>query len=31
VTIRQNVALIADIAVLRDFVEEDPALAWSRG
>ena len=31
VTIRQNVAQIADIAVLREFVEEDPALAWSRG
>ena len=31
VTIRQNVASIADIAVLRDYVEEDPALAWSRG
>ncbi len=31
VAIRQNVAQIADIAVLRDFVEEDPALAWSRG
>ncbi|TXI01088.1 MAG: Crp/Fnr family transcriptional regulator [Pseudorhodobacter sp.] len=31
VTIRQNVAQIADISVLREFVEEDPALAWSRG
>ncbi len=31
VTIRQNVAQISDIAILREFVEEDPALAWSRG
>ncbi|GGW43034.1 Crp/Fnr family transcriptional regulator [Gemmobacter lanyuensis] len=31
VTIRQNVAVIANIAQLRDFAEEDPALAWSRG
>lgn len=31
VTIRQNVAQIADVAVLRDYVEEDPALAWARG
>lgn len=30
VTIRQNVASIDDIAALRDYVEEDPALAWSR-
>lgn len=31
VTIKQNVAVIADVSILRDFVEEDPALAWSRG
>ena len=31
VTIRQNVAVIANSAQLRDFAEEDPALAWSRG
>lgn len=31
VTVRQNVALIEDIATLRDYVEEDPALAWSKG
>ncbi len=30
VTVRQNVAQIDDIAVLRDYVEEDPALAWAR-
>lgn len=30
VVIRQNVAQISDIAQLRDYVEEDPALAWSR-
>jgi CRP/FNR family transcriptional regulator, dissimilatory nitrate respiration regulator len=30
VTIRQNVAVIDDIAVLRDYIEEDPALAWSK-
>lgn len=30
VTIRQNNAAIADIAALRDFSEEDPAIAWSR-
>jgi len=31
VQIRQNVAIIDDITALRDYVEEDPALAWSRG
>lgn len=31
VTIRQNQALIEDVAALRDYVDEDPALAWSRG
>lgn len=30
VTIRQNVAHIHDIAALRDYAEEDPALAWSK-
>jgi hypothetical protein len=31
VTIRQNVAEIEDRRpTLRDFVEEDPALAWAR-
>ncbi|MCV2873475.1 Crp/Fnr family transcriptional regulator [Defluviimonas sp. WL0050] len=30
VSIRQNVALIDDVAALRDYIEEDPALAWSR-
>ena len=30
VTIRQNVAEIRDLAALRLYVEEDPALAWSR-
>ena len=30
VTIRQNVAEIADLATLRAFAEEDPALAWSK-
>ena len=30
VTIRQNVAQIEDVAVLRTYVEEDPALAWAR-
>jgi CRP-like cAMP-binding protein len=30
VTIRQNVAEIEDVGRLRDFVEEDPALAWAR-
>jgi CRP-like cAMP-binding protein len=30
VTVRQNLAQIDDIAVLRDYVEEDPALAWAR-
>jgi CRP/FNR family transcriptional regulator, dissimilatory nitrate respiration regulator len=31
VTIRQNHAMIDDIGALRDYVEEDPALAWSKG
>lgn len=31
VTIKQNTAHIEDLAILRDYVEEDPALAWSRG
>lgn len=31
VAIRQNVAVISDIAALRDFAEEDPAQAWGRG
>ncbi|MFO1203072.1 MAG: Crp/Fnr family transcriptional regulator [Tabrizicola sp.] len=31
VTIKQNTAQIDDVAVLRDYVEEDPALAWSKG
>lgn len=30
VNIRQNVARIEDIEALRDYVEEDPALAWSK-
>lgn len=30
VVIRQNVAQIDDVSQLRDYVEEDPALAWSR-
>jgi CRP-like cAMP-binding protein len=30
VTIRQNVAIIGDVAILRDYVEEDPALAWAK-
>lgn len=30
VNVRQNVAAIEDVVALRDFVEEDPALAWSR-
>jgi len=30
VTIRQNNAAIADVAVLRSFAEEDPAQAWAR-
>lgn len=30
VTIRQNLAQIDDVAVLRTYVEEDPALAWAR-
>ena len=29
--IRQNLALIEDISALRDYVDEDPALAWSKG
>ena len=31
VTIKQNTAQIEDLAALRDYVEEDPALAWSKG
>ncbi|THD85521.1 Crp/Fnr family transcriptional regulator [Aliigemmobacter aestuarii] len=30
VSIRQNLAMISDVAALRDYVEEDPALAWAR-
>lgn len=30
VTVRQNVAYIQDVATLQDYVEEDPALAWSK-
>ena len=30
VTIRQNVARIADVAALHTYVEEDPAMAWAR-
>jgi CRP/FNR family transcriptional regulator, dissimilatory nitrate respiration regulator len=30
VRIRQNVAMIDDVVALRDYVEEDPALAWAR-
>ncbi|WP_374371536.1 Crp/Fnr family transcriptional regulator [Tabrizicola sp.] len=31
VTIKQNTAHIDDLSTLRDYVEEDPALAWSKG
>lgn len=31
VTIRQNLARIKDVAALRNYVEEDPALSWSKG
>jgi CRP-like cAMP-binding protein len=31
VTIRQNTARIEDVGSLRDYAEEDPAQAWSRG
>lgn len=31
VSIRQNVARIKDVAALREYVEEDPALAWTKG
>ena len=31
VSIRQNLASIEDIGALRDYVEEDPARAWSKG
>jgi CRP-like cAMP-binding protein len=31
VTVKQNVALIEDVGNLRTYVEEDPALAWSKG
>lgn len=30
VVVRQNVAEISDVEALRDYVEADPALAWSR-
>lgn len=30
VVVRQNVAEISDVVALRDYVEADPALAWSR-
>jgi CRP-like cAMP-binding protein len=30
VTIRQNHAAIADVATLRDYAEEDPAVAWGK-
>ena len=30
VTVRQNMAEIEDVTVLRDYVEEDPALAWTK-
>ncbi|MEZ5797852.1 MAG: Crp/Fnr family transcriptional regulator [Paracoccaceae bacterium] len=31
VSIRQNLAIIEDVEALRDYVEEDPAMAWSKG
>jgi CRP-like cAMP-binding protein len=31
VTVKQNVASIEDVGDLRTYVEEDPALAWSKG
>jgi CRP-like cAMP-binding protein len=31
VTIRQNLALIEDVVALREYVEEDPAIAWTKG
>ena len=31
VVIRQNIAAIADVASLRDYVAADPALAWAKG
>ena len=31
VTVRANVADIEDVAALRSYAEEDPALAWGRG
>lgn len=31
VTIRQNVAVIDDVAALTGYLEQDPALAWSKG
>jgi CRP-like cAMP-binding protein len=31
VVIRQNLAAIADVGALRDYVEEDPARAWAKG
>jgi CRP-like cAMP-binding protein len=30
VTVRQNLAQIEDVGVLREYVEEDPAQAWAR-
>ncbi|AWD21880.1 Crp/Fnr family transcriptional regulator [Fuscovulum blasticum] len=30
VTIRQNMALVEDVALLRTYAEEDPATAWTR-
>ena len=31
VTVKQNLAEIEEIAVLRDYAEEDPAAAWAKG
>jgi len=31
VTVKANTALIQDVASLRDYAEEDPALAWGKG
>ncbi|MFZ1469503.1 MAG: Crp/Fnr family transcriptional regulator [Paracoccaceae bacterium] len=30
VTVRNNLAVIDDVVALRDYVEEDPALAWAK-
>lgn len=30
VAIKQNVAIIGDVTVLRDYIEQDPAQAWAR-